>query len=75
MEGFFIDNTGRFKVLFVPESVPCCYPRPQVSDFTLSGTDLALLSKSNHMLTLLLILAGLAGFNLFFKFIDWFEKI
>jgi len=27
------------------------------------------------MLTLILIVAGLAGFWLFFKFIDWFEKI
>jgi len=27
------------------------------------------------MLTLILYLAGIAGFALFFKFIDWFEKI
>jgi len=27
------------------------------------------------MLTVILYLAGIAGFVLFFKFIDWFEKI
>jgi len=27
------------------------------------------------MLTVILYLAGIAGFALFYKFIDWFEKI
>ena len=28
-----------------------------------------------NMLTLILYLAGIIGFALFYKFIDWFEKI
>jgi len=31
--------------------------------------------NSENMLTLILYLAGIAGFALFFRFIDWFEKI
>jgi len=33
------------------------------------------LKKFKNMLTLILYLAGIVGFILFFKFIDWFEKI
>jgi hypothetical protein len=33
------------------------------------------LKKLKTMLTLILYLAGIVGFILFFKFIDWFEKI
>jgi len=36
---------------------------------------LALLAKQNNMTTALLILAGIIGFALFFKSINWFEKI
>lgn len=34
-----------------------------------------LVNKTPYMLTFILIAAGLAGFGLFYKFIDWFEKI
>jgi uncharacterized membrane protein YuzA (DUF378 family) len=36
---------------------------------------IAPLKNNSNMLTVILYLAGIAGFALFYKFIDWFEKI